>query len=77
MGHVEGLEDNLTSLNGLFDIVTGVTIRHVFVDGPEVATFYDLHTTEAEPISTVNRSTVENGRVTRIRAVFDPRALLG
>jgi ketosteroid isomerase-like protein len=77
MGHVEGLEDNVASLRGLFGIVTAVTIRQVFVDGPEVATIYDLHTTEAEPISTVNWSTVENGQVTRIRAVFDPRPLLG
>jgi ketosteroid isomerase-like protein len=77
MGHVEGLEDNVASLRGLFGIVTAVTIRQVFVDGPEVATIYDLHTTEAEPISTVNWSTVENGRITRIRAVFDPRPLLG
>jgi len=77
MGHVEGLEGNVTSLHGLFGIVTGVTIQHVFVDGPEVATFYDLHTTEADPITTVNWSTIENGRVTRIRAVFDPRPLVG
>lgn len=77
MGHVEGLEDNLASLRGLFDIVTGVTIQQVFVDGPEVATFYDLHTTEADPITTVNRSHVEDGRITRIRAVFDPRPLVG
>jgi limonene-1,2-epoxide hydrolase len=77
MGHVEGLEDNVASLRGLFAIVTGVTIRHVFVDGPEVLTVYDLHTTEVDPIVTVNWSHVEDGRVRTIRAVFDPRPLVG
>lgn len=76
MGHVEGLEDNVASLRGLFGIVSAVEIRQVFVDGPDVATIYDLHTTEADPITTVNWSHVEHGRVTRIRAVFDPRPLL-
>ena len=78
MGHVEGLEDNVASLRGLFGIVTAVTIRQVFVDGPEVATIYDLHTTATDaPMLTVNWAHVVDGRVTRIRAVFDPRPLLG
>ena len=54
-----------------------MTIRQVFVDGPEVATIYDLHTTDADaPMLTVNWAHVVDGRVTRIRAVFDPRPLL-
>lgn len=76
MGHVEGVDDNVTSLHGLLSIVTDVTVRHVFVDGPDVCTVYDLHTTEADPILTVNWSHVVDGRVTSINAVFDPRPLV-
>jgi ketosteroid isomerase-like protein len=77
MGHVEGVEDNVASLHGLLGIVTEVTIHHVFVDGPDVLTVYDLHTTEAAPILTANWSHVVDGRITSIRAVFDPRPLVG
>jgi len=77
MGHVEGLEDNIASLHGLLGIVRDLAIRHVFVDGPDVATVYDLHTTvAADPILVVNWSHVVDGRIDSMRAVFDPRPLL-
>ncbi|MDF2976236.1 MAG: nuclear transport factor 2 family protein [Actinomycetospora sp.] len=78
LGHVEGLEDNIASLHGLLGIVRDVAIRHVFVDGPDVATVYDLHSTvTAAPILVVNWSHVVEGRIASMRAVFDPRPLLG
>ena len=77
MGHVEGVEDNVASLHGLLGIVTDVAVRHIFVDGPDVCTVYDLHSTAADPIVTVNWARVEHGRVRSVRAVFDPRPLLG
>ena len=78
MGHVEGLEDNIASLHGLLGIVRDVVIRHVFVDGADVATVYDLHTTvAAEPLLVVNWSHVVDGRITTMRVVFDPRPLVG
>ena len=77
MGHVVGREGNVESLRGLFGIVTGVTVRQVFVDGPDVCTVYDLHTSAAEPILTVNWTRVVDGRAASVRAVFDPRPLLG
>lgn len=77
MGHVEGVDDNVTALHGLLSIVTDVDVRHVFVDGPDVCTVYDLHTTETEaPMPTVNWAHVVDGRARTIRAVFDPRPLL-
>lgn len=76
MGHVAGLEDNVASLHGLFSIVTDVEVLRTFVDGPDVATVYRLHSTVAEPMTTLNWSTVRDGRITRVRAVFDPRPLL-
>ncbi|MHC1558142.1 nuclear transport factor 2 family protein [Actinomycetospora sp. C-140] len=77
MGHVEGVDDNVTALHGLLGIVTAVDVQHVFVDGPEVCTVYDLHTTETDaPLRTVNWAHVADGRARTIRAIFDPRPLL-
>ncbi|MEJ2862876.1 nuclear transport factor 2 family protein [Actinomycetospora flava] len=78
MGHVEGVDDNVTSLHGLLSIVTAVDVKHVFVDGPDVCTVYELHTTETDaPMLTVNSAHVVDGRARTIRAIFDPRPLLG
>lgn len=76
MGHVEGLEDNIASLHGLLSVVTDVEVLRVLVDGPDVVTIYRLHTSVAEPMTTVNWSHVVDGRATAIRAVFDPRPML-
>ena len=40
-------------------------------------TWYDLLTEKAPPTPTVNWMHVEHGRIRRIRAAFDPRAILG
>ena len=77
LGHVEGVDDNVAALHGLLGIVTDVDVQHVFVDGPDVCTVYDLHTTQAAPVLTVNWAHVVDGRATTIRAIFDPRPLLG
>ena len=47
------------------------------VDGPDVMTWYDLLTEKAPPTPTVNWMHVEGGKIRRIRATFDPRAILG
>ncbi|GAA4783589.1 hypothetical protein GCM10023200_16300 [Actinomycetospora chlora] len=78
MGHVEGVDDNVAALHGLLGIVRDVEIRHVFVDGPDVCTVYDLHTSATDtPLPTVNLAHVVDGRARTIRAIFDPRPLLG
>jgi hypothetical protein len=48
----------------------------VFVDGPDVLTWFDLHITVA-PRPTANWLPVEDGQITRIRVTFDPRAVTG
>jgi hypothetical protein len=52
-----------------------IDISLMAVDGSDVLTWYDLHTSTTEPLPTVNWSHVENGLISRIRAVFDPRPL--
>ena len=65
-------------LRGLRELITDIVVRHRWVDGPEVVTWFDLHTTASpEPSPTVNWSHVEGGRITAIRVTFDPRPLVG
>ena len=58
-------------------MMTGLDITRMVVDGPDVMTWYDLLTNGAPPTPTVNWMHVEDGRIRRIRATFDPRAILG
>jgi hypothetical protein len=47
-----------------------------FTDGPDVLTWFALHTTVAPPAPTANWMHVQDGWITAIRVTFDPRALL-
>ncbi len=47
----------------------------VWVDGGDVLTWFDVHTTEGVLSPVANFSHVEDGRITRIRVTFDPRPL--
>src|SRR4051812_37046206 len=75
LGTADGAEDCLRGLQGMARILTDVVIRHVFVDGPDVCTWFDLHTSLAAPCPTANWSHVEDGRITAIRVAFDAREL--
>jgi hypothetical protein len=62
--------------SGLSKSVTDIVIAKMFVDGDDVATWFDLHTQNAPPCPTVNWSHIENGKINRVRVTFDPRPLL-
>jgi SnoaL-like domain len=73
LGQVTGGDECLRSLQGLARIITGIEIRKVFTDGPDVLTWYDMATTVAEPVPVANWMQVSDGKITRIRVAFDPR----
>src|SRR5262249_34272557 len=62
---------------GLAQMTTDIVVRKVFADGPDVLTWFELHTTAAPPCPVANWSHVDGGKIDRIRATFDPRPLLG
>jgi ketosteroid isomerase-like protein len=64
-------------IEGMSKIVTDIVIEHMWVDGPDVLTWFSLHTKDAEPAATANWQHVEDGKITRIVVTFDPRGLLG
>lgn len=65
----------VAGLKGMSEIVTDIDITHVFVDGPNVLTWFDLHTSIASPASTANWQRIEDGTIREIRVTFDPREI--
>jgi len=76
MGQANGADECLRGLEGMATIMTGIEIRKVFAAGSDVLTWYDMITTVADPVPVANWMHVEDGKITRIRAAFDPRGIL-
>ena len=75
LGTADDADSCVRGLQGMAQILDDIVVHHVFVDGPDVLTWFDLHTTAAPPSPTANWSHVENGKIARIRVTFDPRPL--
>jgi hypothetical protein len=75
LGHASNADECIAGLKRMSRIVTGIVIRKTFVDGPDVLTWFDLHTAGTDPLPTVNWRHVENGKIAWIRVTFDPRPL--
>jgi ketosteroid isomerase-like protein len=76
MGATRGTEETLKGLAGMFAMTRQVEVIRRWADGPDVITWFELSTDTAGPLPVVNWSHVEDGRITRIRVTFDPRAIL-
>lgn len=72
---LDNADDAVKGLEGMAQILDDIVVKHVFVDGPDVLTWFDLHTTVAPPAPTANWQHVEDGKITAINVTFDPRAL--
>jgi hypothetical protein len=75
LASIDGADECVDGMRGLAKILTGIDVRKRFVDGPDVLTWFDLHTSVAPPAPTANWSRVEDGRIMRIQVTFDPRPL--
>ncbi len=75
LGSADDAEQCVAGLRGMAEILDDIVIKKVFVDGGDVLTWFDLHTTIAPPAPTANWMQVDNGQITRIRVTFDARAL--
>src|ERR1700722_6713262 len=75
LGPANGAEECTTSIQGMSQIMTDVVVKKRWVDGPDVLTWFELHTSIAEPKQVVNWSHVENGKITKILVTFDPTGL--
>lgn len=61
------------AIQGLSQMKTDIVVHKTFVDGPDVVTWYDLHTRIAPPGPVAEWSHVEHGKITMVRVVFDAR----
>jgi ketosteroid isomerase-like protein len=66
----------VAGLRGMAQILERVDVTRRWVDGDDVITWFDLHTTVAEPLPVVNWSRVRGGRIAEVRVTFDPRPLI-
>ena len=78
MGQAHGADECLRGLEGMAKAMTGIEVRQVFTAGSDdVLTWYEMATTVADPVPVANWMHVEDGKITHIRAAFDPRSLTG
>jgi ketosteroid isomerase-like protein len=75
LAQLKGAEDYIEGIKGTSQIVSDIVIQRVFVDGPDVLTWYDLHTMVADPVPVANWVHVEEGRITSLQVAFDAREL--
>jgi hypothetical protein len=72
---IEGADALVDGLQGLARITTDIVVHKRFEDGPDVLTWFDLHTSVASPAPTANWTHVEDGKITAIQVTFDAREL--
>ena len=70
-----GAEDYIKGIRGLSRLISEIVILKVFVEGQDVLTWYEMHTTVASPVAVANWVHVEEGKITFLRVAFDAREL--
>jgi len=75
LAQLDNAEDCVEGLRRMSSIVTDLVVQKRFVDGSDLLTWFDLHTSAADPVPTANCSHVEGGKITQIRVAFDAREL--
>ena len=72
---LEGAQDYIKGIQGLSQVISEIVIQKLFVDGQDVLTWYEMHTTVASPVAVANWLHVEEGKITAVRVAFDAREL--
>jgi hypothetical protein len=72
---IDGAADCVKELELMSEIVTDIVVHKHVVDDEDVLTWFDLHTTVAEPVQAASWTRVSGGRIVRVRAAFDARLL--
>jgi hypothetical protein len=77
MGTADGLDECVQGMEGMSKQMDDIVIRAIVSTDSDVITWYELKMHGVEALPTANWSHVDNGKITSIRATFDPRPLLG
>jgi hypothetical protein len=75
LAQLSGAADYMEGIRGMSQIKSDLVIQKVFVDGPNVLTWFELHTTVASPVPVANWLHVEGGKIRSLRVAFDAREL--
>jgi hypothetical protein len=75
LGTAQSADECLGGLKGMAQILSGVEIRKVFVDGDDMLTWFDLATSVAPTVPCANWMRFSNGKIDRIRVTFDARGI--
>ncbi len=77
-GSAQGADAYLSGLRRFYDRgIQAADVRRLFADGDEVCIIYDLVTrTSSDTIATAAWYRVRAGRISSVRAFFDPRPLV-
>jgi len=75
LARLNGVEDYMERIKGMSQLKSDLVIRKVFVNGPDVLTWFGLHTTVASPVPVANWLHVEGARITSLQVAFDAREL--
>src|SRR5262249_55899250 len=67
LGTCADAEECIAGLRGMAGVLDDIVIHKTFIDGDDVLTWYDLHTTGAPAMATANWMHIDNGRITAIR----------
>lgn len=76
LASLDSADECVAGLRGMSEILADIVIHKVFRDGPDVLTWFDLHTTIAPPTPTANWSHIKGGKIAAIQVAFDPRAIV-
>jgi hypothetical protein len=77
LGTANGPGECRRGIEGLAKLMDRAEVLAMVADGPQVITWFELHSPDADPVPVANWAQVEDGRVRRVRVTFDPRPLLG
>ena len=69
----DNADDHQAALQGLSQVKDEIVIHKLVVDGEDALVWYDLHTKVADPAAVAEWYRVEDGVITSIKVVFDPR----
>jgi hypothetical protein len=77
LGQAASADECVEGIWGMSQIMTGIVVRKIFVNGPDVLTWFDLHTkVTKDPLPVANWSHVRDGKISSIQVTFDPRPLI-
>lgn len=72
-----GADEFIEGIRGMFAATTGNEVRLRLADNSDVITWSEMRFDDKPPMPVANWTHVEDGRITAVRALFDPRPITG